>query len=446
MSSVPASIKTPLEKALNVLSEAAFIYDENMRIQSFNDAAETITGYARKDVLGQKCVALFDRNLCLGNCALCMTVKEDTSPDKVSFDSPFLRKDGAKRMGRFNAGLMHKKNGKLAVLVSLTDVTELTRLKNEIKKIHSFNNIIGKSCAMRELYETVKNIAPYNSTVLIQGESGTGKELFAQAVHYESARADKKIVKVNCSAFSDSLMESELFGHVRGSFTGADRDRIGRFEEADGGTVFLDEIGDLNHSIQVKLLRVLQEKCVERVGENKTRQVDIRIIAATHKNLLQEIEQGRFRQDLYYRLNVVPLFLPPLRERKEDVPHLVRHFLSNWKGLNRKTVTGVSDAALRLLMDYAWPGNVRELENALEHACIKCVGGTIKPEDLPMIPEFRPALPKPTRRKNLKITKKALVQALKESDHNQTQAAQSLEIHRITLWRKMKEFGIPATR
>ncbi|MCH8157302.1 MAG: sigma 54-interacting transcriptional regulator, partial [Nitrospinae bacterium] len=313
--------KNYLNNIFNVLNEAVFIYDQNMEIRYFNDAAEKITGHKRKDVIGQKCVTLFDRSLCLNNCALCMAVKEDGSKENIQFQSPFIRRDGARRHGAFNAGLLRKeKDGTIEVLVALTDVTEIERLKQELKDIHSFRNIIGKSPMMKELFEAIRNIAVYDSTILLHGESGTGKELVARAIHHESPRAANKLIKVNCSAFAESLLESELFGHVKGAFTGATRDRIGRFEEACGGTIFLDEIGDLLPKAQVKLLRVLQEKEIERVGDNMTRKVDIRIIAATNKDLLNEVREGRFREDLYYRLNVIPVQLPPLRTRREDVP------------------------------------------------------------------------------------------------------------------------------
>jgi PAS domain S-box-containing protein len=429
-----------LDTVFNTLNEAVFVYDQNMEIKYFNAAAEKITGHLGKDVLGKKCTTLFDKSLCLNNCDLCMKVR-DAKNDKVIFNSPFVRKDGVRRLGDFKAGLLRKDAQATEVLVSLTDVTEVTRLKQELQETHSFRNMVGKSPQMKEVFGTIQNVASYDSTVFIDGESGTGKELVASAIHYESPRARENLIKVNCSAFSDSLLESELFGHVKGAFTGALQERIGRFEEANQGTIFLDEVGDMSPNIQVKLLRVLQEKEIERVGENRTRKVDIRIIAATNKNLKQEVDAGRFREDLYYRLNVFPIHMPPLRERKEDIPPLADRFVERWKSKHKKRITKLSGETLGKLMDHSWPGNIRELENAIEHACIKTVGPTIELRDLPAYLQTNSNEVK-TKRKRKWLTKKIVQDALKEFENNQTQAAQHLNVHRITLWRKMKEFNL----
>jgi PAS domain S-box-containing protein len=438
---MPTKHENYLDTVFNTLNEAVFVYDQNMEIKYFNAAAEKTTGYLSKDVLGKKCTTLFDKNLCLNNCALCMTVKEAKN-EKISFNSPFIRRDGARRVGEFQAGLLRNDpEGNIEVLVSLTDVTEVTRLKKELQETHSFRHMVGKSTQMKEVFGTIQNVAHYDSTVFIDGESGTGKELVASAIHYESPRAEENLIKVNCSAFSDSLLESELFGHVKGAFTGALQGRIGRFEEASGGTIFLDEVGDMSPNIQVKLLRVLQEKEIERVGENRTRKVDIRIIAATNKNLKREVDAGRFREDLYYRLNVFPIHLPPLRERKEDIPPLTDRFIERWKTKHLKRFTGLSGEALGKLMDHAWPGNVRELENAIEHACIKAIGPTIALRDLPAYLQNNSDGVK-VKRKRKWLTRKIVKEALAECEHNQTHAAERLNVHRITLWRKMKEFKL----
>jgi len=432
-----------LDSVFNTLHEAVFIYDQNMEIKYFNAAAEKITGHSSPDVLGKKCTTLFDKSLCMNNCELCMTVR-DAKNEKVLFNSPFIRKDGSRRIGDFQTGLLRKdKDGTIEVLVSLTDVTEITQLKKERQETHSFRHMVSKSPEMKEVFGTIQNVALYDSTVFIDGESGTGKELVAGAIHYESPRAGRNFIKVNCSAFSDSLLESELFGHVKGAFTGALQERIGRFEEADGGTLFLDEVGDMSPNIQVKLLRVLQEKEIERVGENRTRKIDIRIIAATNKDLKREMEEGRFREDLYYRLNVFPIHLPPLRGRKEDIPPLAELFFQRWTNKHQKILKSLSDAALGKLMDHHWPGNVRELENAVEHSCIKALGPVIELRDLPAYLQSDGSGQKNVRKRKW-LTKKIVREALQECGHNQTRAAELLNVHRITLWRKMKEFGLSA--
>ncbi|CCQ89222.1 PAS domain S-box protein [Nitrospina gracilis 3/211] len=436
-----------IESIINLLKEAVFVYDENLEIRYFNEAAERITGYRREEVLGRKCITILDQSVCLNNCELCLTVKKGINYE-AHFTSSFLRKDGAKRMGEFQAGLLQRNEEGTRVVVALNDVTEISQLRQELKEVHSFGNMIGKSRVMKELFETIQNVAFYDSTVFIQGESGTGKELVARALHYASPRAGKNLIKVNCTAFADTLLESELFGHAKGAFTGALRDRIGRFEEAHGGTIFLDEIGDLTPTIQVKLLRVLQEKEVERVGENVTRQVDIRIIAATNKDILEEVKTGRFREDLYYRLNVIPLHLPPLRERREDIPYLVQHFIKRWNAQHVKPIEDIADDALGLLLDHNWPGNIRELENVVEHACVKCSGSRIHSVDLPAFLQSESALPgrkkgNPVRRRNW-LNRELVTEALARAEGNQSRAARELGVHRITLWRKMKEFGIPA--
>jgi len=427
--------------ALNVLKEAVFVYDENMVIKRFNLAAERITGFSKEEVIGRKCVTLFKQSVCLGNCDLCMVAKK--SSKLIRFESPFYRKDTQKRFGEFNVGLLNKEeDGQLEVLVALTDITEVVELREALRERASFHKIIGNSRPMKALYETVKNTAYFDSTVLLQGETGTGKELVAQAIHFESPRRNKNLVKVNCASFSDTLLESELFGHTKGAFTGAIKDRIGRFEEGDGGTVFLDEIGDLSLKIQVKLLRVLQEKEIERVGENRSRQIDFRLVVATNKDLLEEVSKGQFRKDLFYRLNVIPISIPPLRERKEDIPILVNHFMKHWRGKSRKEITRISDMALGRLMDYDWPGNIRELENMIEHACVKCTQGAIQVQDLPYFPNQSTAQETRTRRPRKKITKEMLVNILKQADGNKSEAARQLGLHRTTLWRKMQQLKI----
>jgi len=315
------------------------------------------------------------------------------------------------------------------------------------------DDLVGVSSAMRPIKDRVAQIARSDATVLITGESGTGKELLAKTIHAASPRAAGPFLAVNCGALPEGLLESELFGHVRGSFTGAVRDRRGLLEEANGGTLFLDEVGEMPPVIQVKLLRVLQERTIERVGESLTRRVDVRVIAATHRDLTALAREGLFREDLYYRLKVFPIHLPPLRERKEDIGPLTEHFVRLFRERTGKAITGLTPDAMRMVMDHAWPGNVRELENAIAHGFVTCAGGLIGPFDLPVElrragvcaaePENarRAAYEGPARRG--KVTRDVLVQALEATGWNKAEAARRLGMDRTSVWRHMKALGVP---
>jgi len=332
-------------------------------------------------------------------------------------------------------------------------VKENRRLRDAVESQYRFGNIIGKSKAIRDVFETIQKVAPSNATVLIQGESGTGKELVAKSIHFNSSRRDKPFVAVNCSALAESLLESELFGHERGAFTGAVAMKKGRFELADGGTLFLDEIGELSQGLQVKLLRVLQEKVFERVGGVRTLSVDIRIIAATNKNLQEEMLKGRFREDLYYRLNVVYIKLPSLKGRREDIRLLVDHFIKKYADERKSdiAITGVDQDVDRLFYDYSWPGNVRELENVIERVMILCPGDTITVSDLPR--GFRDDVYNtlhldgiPANAKlydTLAMIEKALIErALKMTNNVQAHAAELLGIGKSGLNQKLKKYNL----
>jgi len=305
------------------------------------------------------------------------------------------------------------------------------------------------------VFSSIDAAAASEATILIQGESGTGKELVAGAIHYHSDRSTKPLITVNCSALSESLLESELFGHAKGAYTGAIKDRIGRFEEADGGTIFLDEIGELSSYIQVKLLRVLQEREVERVGESQKRKVNIRIITATNKDLYSLIRTGHFREDLYYRLKVFPIQVPSLRERKEDIALLAEHFISTQNRKTGKNIKGIGKSALRVMMDYSWPGNVRELENAIEHAFVICSNHSIDVFDLPLEirqTEYRPPLSAPFSSElqpdysTKKLTREHLVEVLGECDWNKAEVARRVGLSRTAIWKYMKKWDIPLQR
>jgi Nif-specific regulatory protein len=324
--------------------------------------------------------------------------------------------------------------------------SENRRLKEALKKKFHPSNIIGNSSAMQEVYAMIEKIAKTRITVLILGESGCGKELVANAIHYNSAVADGPFIKFNCAALPESIIESELFGHEKGSFTGADGIHKGRFEEADGGTIFLDEVGELSLPIQAKLLRVLQERTFERVGGNKPIQVNIRILAATNRDLPQMVKDGRFREDLYYRLNVFPMTLPPLRERGSDIITLCDHFVLKFAKENCKTISRISTPALQMLMNYSWPGNIRELENVIERAVVLCEDGVIHGYNLP--PSLQDATitgtseASPLESKIKTIEYEYIVDAIKNSQGNMSEAAQNLGMTRRMLGLRMKKYGI----
>jgi transcriptional regulator with PAS, ATPase and Fis domain len=330
-------------------------------------------------------------------------------------------------------------SGAVAVI---RDETELVELELSLRKRGKFHELIGFSRPMQRVFSMIEALANVPATVLINGESGTGKELVAAALHESGSRGKKPFVKVNCSALSEHLLESELFGHVRGAFTGAIADKIGRFQKAHGGTLFLDEISDISPAIQMRLLRVLQESEFERVGESASIKVDVRIVAATNQSLADKVSQGTFRQDLYYRLNVVRLDLPPLRERPDDIELLVGHFITHFNSKFSRSISDVSDDVMSLLKSYHWPGNVRELEHAIEHACILCKTTIIKVSDLPQ--ELRDVVPLPvfSMKGSLppqchSVTKLSISEALAESHGNKARAAKLLGISRMTLYRQL---------
>lgn len=314
-------------------------------------------------------------------------------------------------------------------------------LSQALEKRYSFGNILGKNTRMQEVFELISDIANTDSTVLIQGESGTGKELIARAIHFNSHRKNKPFIVANCSAYSQNLLESELFGHEKGSFTGAIRRKIGRFEMANGGTIFLDEIGEVSPPTQILLLRVLQDHRFERVGGEETLEVDVRVIAATNKNLTEEMKKGTFREDLYYRLNVIPIFVPPLRERKDDISLLASHFLQKFSHERGKEVTHFAPEVMEIFLKHSWPGNVRELENVIDHAIIIAKQDKILPKDLP-----QSLLQRPLSQQEFTTLhdyeKNLILKALQETNWNKHKAAKRLNINRSTLYGKMKRYGL----
>lgn len=446
---------------LESMADGVFTLDDTGKITSWNPAMERISGYSAGEAVGESC-ALLNFNRCFNKscpagimeCGIYehgrIDGKECFLKDKNGKDVPVIK----------SARLLKDKNGRVrGVVETVTDLTKLHKARREAEEanrklgeIHRFDNIIGKSDVMRRVFSAIKAAASSDATILIQGDSGSGKELVAGAVHYNSSRAGMPFVTVNSSALSESLLESELFGHVKGAFTGAVRDRAGRFEEAEGGTLFLDEIGELSPFIQVKLLRVLQERELERVGESKKRKIDIRVITATNRNLYNLVQNGYFREDLYYRLKVFPINIPPLRERKKDIPILISHFIKLQNHKTGKQITGVSQEAMRILLDYNWPGNVRELENAIEHAFVLCEGEHIDIFDLPVEirrMEYRPdfkhvhAANEKNRPLRKNLTRESLLETLEESNWNKAEVGRRLGFSRAAIWKYMKKWNIP---
>jgi transcriptional regulator with PAS, ATPase and Fis domain len=330
------------------------------------------------------------------------------------------------------------------IVLVLHDISEVTRLRKTAMSLHSFGSLIGGSAKMKEVYSLIETVAQYDTTVLIYGETGTGKEIVARTIHDYGHRANAPFVPVSCSALSSTLLESELFGHVKGAFTGAIKDRRGRFEIANGGTIFLDEIGTLSLDVQVKLLRTIQERLIEKVGSSESIPVNVRVISATNRILTELVAKGEFREDLYYRLKVFQINLPPLRERRLDIPILADHFIDKFNRLYNRNIIGLSPGAKELLMNYFWPGNVRELENAIEHALILSPGKVIEYQSLP--PEIRHTkangTPPPPPSEDLNNEEENIRRALASFSGNVSRAAVNLGMHRTTLWRKMREFGI----
>ncbi len=445
-----AQEKNRIDSIINSLADGVFTVDEKLRITSFNKGMETLTGLKETDVIGLSCDRILNGDNCGSDCPFSFTLRNGYGLANVR--ERIIGREGNMIPVFISTAILKEGQKEIGLIATIRDASEIENLKKEIDDRHRFSNIIGKSGMMQKLFELIESVRDTDCTVLIEGESGTGKELVARAIHHESLRRDKPFVKVNCSAIVEGLFESELFGHVKGSFTGAIRDKSGKFELADGGTIFLDEIGEMPIALQPKLLRVIQDMEFERVGDTKTIKVDVRVIAATNRNLQDEIRARKFREDLYYRLCVVPIEMPPLRERREDIPLLVKHFLEKYsrKIPNRPRITEVTPEAMSAFMDYAWPGNIRELENAIEHACIRSKSESIDMESLP--PSIKASSPPPipgtleqiSSANNDDPEQLAIEGLLRKYNGNKTKVAEHLGLSRTTLWRKLKRFNLRA--
>ncbi len=429
-----------LIRILDNLKEGIIAHDLNRRVFFFNREAEKITGYRREEVVGEDCHKAFGSPFCGERCAFCEGEKRRSLSEYTEYPINIVTSAGENRRLEMSVTTIDNDDGEtIGVLASFRDITDLLSCQMRAGQLTSFSNIIGKDSKMLQIFQQIRDLSGYDFPVHIYGETGTGKELVATALHNESRRGGAPFVPINCGALPEGLIESELFGHVKGAFSGAIRDKKGRFELAHGGTVFLDEVSELSNHMQVKLLRFLQEGTFEKVGGEKTLNVDVRVISATNKDLKEEVRLKRFRQDLFYRLNVVPVTIPPLRDRKTDVPLLAEHFLSIDAERHGRKHYSISKEALSLMLDYPWPGNVRELQNAVQYAIVKCKGSAILPEHLPL--ELQPSTGRPSQKGTArrKLDPEAVIGALKKTGGNKARAARELAVGRATLYRFLNE-------
>lgn len=434
---------------LESISDGVFTVDKEWRITSFNRAAERITGISKKDAIGQNCFEVFKSNMCESSCPLRKTMKTGKSLiDKRGF---CLTKTGKRVPISVSTALLFDSEGKtLGGAETFRDLSEIEELRKELESRGPNPLLRSKSPAMEEIFNMLPAVSDSTSSILIRGETGTGKEVLARSIHALSPRKSEPFIAINCAAIPENLLESELFGYKKGAFTGADKDKPGRFALAEGGTLFLDEIGDIPLSLQVKLLRVLQEREYEPLGATKTVKADIRLISASNRDLQEMIAQGTFRRDLYYRLNIVTLTLPPLKDRPQDIPDLASGFLTMYAGRMGKKIEGFAPEVFSRFYAYHWPGNIRELENVIERMVVLAQGSVLDRDLLP--PELRSSqvtartLVEEGATRVIQVREEAerecIITALEANGWNRTQAARELGIDKATLWRKMKRYTI----
>jgi len=437
---IPAATEAILES----ISDGVFTVDGQWRITSFNRAAEEITGVSRREAIGRRCSDVLRSSMCGADCALQKTLK--TGKPVVGRSGYIIDADGDRIPISVSTAVLRDGEGRvIGGAETFRDLTEVETLRRELEGKFRAGDLTSRSPLMQRLFEVLPAVAASPSTVLILGETGTGKELVARTIHSLSPRNRGPFVAVNCGALPDTLLESELFGYKAGAFTGARKDKPGRFALADGGTLFLDEISEVSPALQVRLLRVLQDRTYEPLGSTRSETADVRVIAATNEDLAERVRSGLFREDLYYRVNVVRLELPPLRRRKEDIPLLADQFIARFNHLQGKNVSGITPEALSLLMAYDWPGNIRELENAIERAFILVDDGTIGLPHLPREVTGRRGSAGPEagmRSAHDILDAQAIRAALERNGYNRLAAARDLGIHKTTLYRKMKKLGI----
>jgi PAS domain S-box-containing protein len=437
--------KNVTEIILESISDGVFTVDHKWHITSFNRAAEEITGISRSEAVGRYCWEVFRSNMCEGDCALRRTMKQGKS---IVNTSAYIINSDKKRIPVIaSTSVLRDENGTVLGGVEVfSDLSLVEELRRELDSRFQMGDMVSRSPSMQRIFKILPQVADSDSTVLILGETGTGKELLARAIHDISIRRNKPFVAINCGALPDTLLESELFGYKAGAFTNAVKDKPGHFAAAEGGTIFLDEIGDISPAFQVRLLRVLDQHKFQPLGSVKSVKADVRVIVATNKDLAGMVKIGEFRQDLFYRIDVVHIELPPLRDRKEDIPLLVDKFIVRMNSLRGRAVTGMDREALGLLMSHDFPGNIRELENVIEHAFVLCSDGIIEQQHLPHSVIARAASPStdhPTLQDGLKSAEaRAIVDALKRNSYNRLAAARDLGMHKSTLFRKIKKLGI----
>lgn len=436
------SILKNFQIILESIEDGVFTVNQEWRIMSFNRAAEKITGFTRKQAIGQRCSDIFRTNACQNGCILRKTVQ--TGHPLNNMPVIIRRADHRRIPISVNTAILRASdNTIIGGVETFRDLTAISELKKAYLKTHSFEDIVSKNEQMLRSFAILPQIAESDSTVLITGATGTGKENLARAIHHHSLRKSGPFVAVNCGALPDSLIESELFGYKAGAFTDARKDKPGRFAMAWGGTIFLDEIGDISPAVQIRLLRVLQERIYEPLGATQPVRTNARVMAATHRDLKLLVQNGQFREDLYYRINVIQLSLPPLRERKEDIPLLVDHFLDHFNAIKGRQILGVAQDAMAALMFHDWPGNIRELENVIEHAFVLCSESMIRLDHLPQSihPPHHSGLPSEAMTLAA-IEKLSILKALSRNQWKKMATARELGIDKNTLRRKLKRFGI----
>ena len=442
----PRKVYTPTEAILESISDGVFTVDRQWRVTSFNRAAEQITGVDRREAIGRLCSEVLRADMCGESCALRQTL--ETGRPVIGRTGWFIDADGNRVPISLSTAVLRDSNGQVIGGAEVfRDLSEIEALRQQLAGKSRVGDLVSRSPLMQRLFEVLPAIAASPSTVLVLGATGTGKEVMARTIHSLSARSRGPFVAVNCAALPEPLLESELFGYKAGAFTDARTDKPGRFALAASGTIFLDEIGEMNPALQVKLLRVLQERCYEPLGSVASVPADARVIVATNQDLAELVRSGRFREDLYYRINVVRIELPPLRRRREDIPPLVDLFIARFNQVQGKTVAGIEPEALSLLMAHDWPGNIRELENVVEHAFILCDHGLITMAHLPRELLLRDHLQQRTgdlRAVRDLLDAQTIRAALRENNNNRLATARQLGVHKTTLFRRMKKLGLTA--